>query len=228
MSADRNVHLFVILVSGPTTPRTSAGFDKILVAIAWGLSLQLVVACSSSIGGYADDPEPDAGVAESPDAAPDVVPTPDAAPPQVAPCVEGDTQSSDEEGNCFMLFNTPETWDAAKSACETIGATLVVIDTVDKQELVGVLSGNFPAGEPDLWIGATDVVEETKYVWVSGDDMVLANWRTGMPNNNGGNGTPENCAVLEADTATRGWDDRPCALDFPYLCERAVGILPPP
>jgi hypothetical protein len=200
------------------------------LALAWGFSLQLILACSSTIGGDAIEVQPDAGAAvEQPDAQPeDVAPTPDAAPPQVAPCVEGDTQSSDDDGNCFLLFNTPETWDSAKASCEAIGATLVVIDTVAKQELMAVLSQSFPAGEPDLWIGATDVVEETKYVWVNGEDMVLANWRTGMPNNNGGNGTPENCAVLEADTATRGWDDRPCALDFPYLCERAVGSLPPP
>jgi hypothetical protein len=142
--------------------------------------------------------------------------------------VEGDTQASADDGTCFLLFNTPATWDAAEAACEAIGASLVVIDTVQKQEILGVLAENFPADNPDLWIGATDVVLETKYVWVNGEDMVLANWRTGMPNNNGGNGTPENCAVLEADTATRGWDDRPCELSYPYLCERDVATSSSP
>ena len=50
--------------------------------------------------------------------------------------------------------------------------------------------------------------------------MTYTSWRAGEPNDGGVDGTPEDCAVMEADTATGTWDDRPCGNAYPFFCER--------
>ena len=182
--------------------------------------LLLVMGCSQTISGNGDS-APDASVSNQ---FPDAAPLPDAAPadaaPQAQPCVEGDSNSEDTAtGTCYMLFNATLDRSAALAACLGVGASLVAIESDAEQAIVGVLSGNFPNGQPDLWIGATDVAQENVYLWADGSPVVFENFRDGEPNNGNGNG-PENCLVIEGDTGTKTWDDRPCGTPFPYICER--------
>lgn len=142
---------------------------------------------------------------------------------QVLPCVEGNAQAiNPDDDTCYLLFSSVITWQAAQAACLAAGATLAVVDNAAEQALVGGLAGSFPAGAPDLWLGATDEVSESVFVWVDGNAMTFQNWRSGEPNNDGPGSDPENCLVIEGDTAQRTWDDRSCLVAAPYICERTV------
>lgn len=177
-------------------------------------------ACTSSVeGNGAENPDAAATVTpDFPDAAPQVV-LPDAEP-VVQPCIEGDQRvTNPDDGTCYMLLNGLTNWTGAQAACITLGANLVSIDTAEEQVIVGGLATLYPAGEPDLWIGASDSTIEGTFVWVNQDPLVYSNWRAGEPNNNGPDGTDEDCAIIEGDAATE-WDDRPCSRLSPAICER--------
>ncbi len=182
------------------------------------VALLVSVGCSTTLSGGQPDTV-DAGFSGFPDAAPQQI-VADAAP-QVLPCVEGDTQVSDpDDQTCYMLFNSIRTWQAAQADCLAVGANLVIIDSDAEQRIVGGLSANFPPDGPDIWLGATDELVENSFVWVDGQPMVFQTWRDGEPNNNGPGDDPENCAVIEGDTAAHEWDDRSCIVAAPYICER--------
>jgi len=181
-------------------------------------ALAILAACSTTVAGQQVLPA-DSGATSFPDGAPQQSLI-DAAP-QVRPCTEGDAQAiGPDDQECYLLFNTPTTWQAAQAACLAVGATLAVVTDQAEQGVVAGLSSKFPAGAPDLWLGATDEVVENSFVWVDGTPVVFQSWRTGEPNNGNGGGA-ENCSVIEGDTAEHGWDDRPCTAAAPYICERA-------
>jgi hypothetical protein len=179
------------------------------------LSLQ---ACTTTVSGERGGPDANPGFAGFPDAGPQ-----SDAPPliQAAPCVEGEFQQSDPaDDTCYMLFETSATRTAAQAACLALGATLANISSEAQQTIVAELASNYPAGRPDLWIGATDETTEGTYQWSDGSAITYSHWRAGEPNNGGG---IENCAVIEGDNAAKEWDDRPCGVAYPYLCARALG-----
>jgi hypothetical protein len=173
---------------------------------------------------------PDAREEEVPDAqpgTPDARPviTPDAREPDAAvppdpppPCVEGDAQLEDPDtGTCYMFFSTPRTWNAAAAACASVGAGthFVALTSLDEHEDIIALTPDLLA----VWLGATDSNSEGQFVWITGELVDFNVWATGEPNNGGTNG--ENCAILiNSGTRAGFWDDRPCDVAFPYICER--------
>jgi hypothetical protein len=137
----------------------------------------------------------------------------------IQPCLEGDLQvTNPDDGTCYMLLNGPLPHVGAQAACLALGANLAVIETAGEQALVATLAVQHPAGLPDVWLGATDVVIEGTFVWVNLALVVYDNWRDGEPNNGGDNG--EDCGVIEGDTAANEWDDRSCLSLYPSICER--------
>ena len=146
---------------------------------------------------------------------------------QSQPCVDGDRQASNAaDGTCYMVFNGPLTWQAAQAQCISLGANLAIIESEAEQDMVSALAAGFVPGQPDLWLGASDLQSENSFVWVDSKPLVFSRWRSGEPNNQGANGTDEDCTVIEGDTLAREWDDRSCSSSCPSICERAPGNAP--
>lgn len=174
--------------------------------------------CSTTIAGGTGGDEVDADVLPRPDGAPTLLAD---ATPQALPCVEGDQQvESPDDGTCYMLFNGLLSWQDAQAQCITVGANLVAIETEAEQTIVGTLAGSFPADQPDLWLGASDLATENSFIWADGSPVVFDNWRDGEPNDNGPGDAGEDCSVIEGDNPAREWDDRQCVATFPSICER--------
>jgi hypothetical protein len=155
-----------------------------------------------------------------PDAAPgtpDAPPVADAAPPADAPpCVEGDLNVIDPAtGNCYMFFSAEVPWNVALGACGALAGTAYLATPTSDAENA-VIAG-IPAAVADAWMGGTDATTEMMWVWSNGEPFVYDNWRSGEPNNGGETG--EDCMIMEIDNGGT-WDDRPCNLAYPYLCER--------
>lgn len=66
-----------------------------------------------------------------------------------------------------------------------------------------------------LWIGASDILDEGQWIWVSdGSNLTFSLWNDNEPNNAG---TGEDCCEIEM-----GWNDSPCDLTNPYVCKKYV------
>jgi Lectin C-type domain len=203
-------------------------------AFAGWLALAALAGCDPRIGdgspgsgadsGPADPGPADAagGTGSEPDAA---AASPDAGPPDARPpCAEGDDRIEDPAtGACYIFFASGLPWAEAEAACASLGGHLAAIASSTENAFLSQIA---PARPPlqDIWIGASDEASEDDFRWSSGDAFGFTAWRRGEPNNGGGDGDVENCAVIEGDNNQPGagclWDDRPCADPQPYMCER--------
>lgn len=187
--------------------------------LPWSVCVVSIGACSSIVEGGGSETIPDASTLnETPDSTPFL--QPDAAP-LPPPCEEGDRRVEGDDGTCYMLFfSAPLNWTSAQSACLGVSGNLVSVTDQAEQTLVGGLAGMVPGNTPDIWMGANDQVTETSFLWVDATAFTYTNWRSGEPNDNGPNGTGEDCILIEGDNAAREWDDRSCATPLPYMCKR--------
>lgn len=191
--------------------RICVGFALVVI-----ISLGLASGCAHGIGGGDDDFGPDAGAAESDkDDDPDdqgAPAEPDASP--IASCTAGSANFNDPAtGHCYMLFDNKQPWDAAVAACAALGPghhLATVEDAVENQIIADMI------GSPDAWLAATDSANEGTWTWATGDAFAFTNWRSGEPNNGGGN---EDCGLIEGGRGGT-WDDRPCGASNEFVCER--------
>ena len=134
-------------------------------------------------------------------------------------CDQGDQQViSPTTGSCYMLFTSlSATWQAASDQCSGMDAHLAVITTQDEHDLLVRLAGV----DTDVWVGGNDLDSENTWFWVTGELVGDFGWGEDEPNNGDG-GDPENCMIIRnlGPDNIGTWDDRPCALQHGYICER--------
>lgn len=108
----------------------------------------------------------------------------------------------------YQTNATNLTWTQAQTLAENSGGYLAVVGSADENEFIRA-----NAGFSSVWIGLNDEASEGNFVWVNGDAVNYTNWRSGEPNNSGGN--EDYTRLLQA---TGEWTDR--AADF-----RLQGIM---
>lgn len=128
-------------------------------------------------------------------------------------CSGGDRARLDEtSGRCYLFFEHDREWDRAEDYCSRLipEAHLATITSTVENALVTELARGV-----DVWIGATDFLDEGTFSWVDGDPFgpYLA-WRQGEPNDRDN----EDCLLLDAPRG--GWDDRGCGELHEFVCER--------
>jgi hypothetical protein len=135
-------------------------------------------------------------------------------------CVGGDNRAVDPAtGACYMFFSAPMTRNAARTACQGLGAHLASIQSSSENALIASLIGAAVA-----FTGGTDEVVESTFRWDDGTPVQLTNWNTGEPNNGLGM-FEEDCIVVLGSVGGK-WDDRPCAPPpdgtgaYTFVCER--------
>ncbi|MFP2908754.1 lectin-like protein [Pyxidicoccus sp. 3LFB2] len=120
-------------------------------------------------------------------------------------------------GHDYVFFGVRKPWAQAREACTSQGFDLVTID--DSAEDTW-LKQQVPAGRASF-IGYNDLAQEGTWAWASGTPSGYVNWRHYEPNNSQGS---EHCAVNNAPPVgsipAGGWNDIPCDVYFPYVCER--------
>jgi hypothetical protein len=94
-----------------------------------------------------------------------------------------------------VVEDTGKGWNAASAAAVGRGGYLVTITSAAEQSFINstLFGGTATAStvaKPSLigswWMGATDVVTEGKWRWVTGEDFDFTNWGSGQPDNNVG------------------------------------------
>ncbi len=116
--------------------------------------------------------------------------------------------------HAFLFCSSPKDWSSAGSACSTVGYHLASMTSAGENDYVN-LTG-LTLGGAYWWLGFTDAAVEGTWVWSDGDAVTVQPWEPQEPDDGGGSGAGEDCAVM----ITSGvWDDVACTAPYPFLSE---------
>ena len=105
----------------------------------------------------------------------------------------------------FAFYSEQLTWHAARKKCAEMGGRLAEVRSEEENEfLVKMLMGKVPDG---FWLGATDEVQEGRWLWSDGSPVTYVNWDADQPNNFGDGG--EHYLMLLITIHTGKWWDQP-------------------
>ena len=113
------------------------------------------------------------------------------------------------QGSCYKFSSRALNWNAAKSACESFGSDLVVINSqTELQALTSKVSQT-------VWIGMhRDPKDKSCWLWVDGSRSTYTHWYKGEPNS-----LHEECAEMYPKVYGWKWNDLPCSRARLYVCE---------
>jgi len=119
------------------------------------------------------------------------------------------------QGSCYNFFSKATSWTAAKSACEALGAKLVVLNSFTENRAVGEKI----TGGRGTYIGLyRNPRDKSRWLWVDQSRSTYTHWDSGEPNNAGGS---EDCVHMRPKSYRYEWNDLPCnnVYNVPYVCE---------
>ncbi|KAM8833470.1 uncharacterized protein ACB058_017393 isoform 1-T2 [Synchiropus picturatus] len=126
--------------------------------------------------------------------------------------------------SCFFfsfLSDTPaKPWEEARNYCQQNGATLVVVDSREKQlALNEVIYPSRSRVRLGIWIGLDDMEEEGIWRWPDRTRLVEGFWNDGEPNNL----NQENCVEITVirENPFKSWNDCRCTQPRNWICEKA-------
>uniref|UniRef100_A0A8C3WUH0 C-type lectin domain-containing protein n=1 Tax=Catagonus wagneri TaxID=51154 RepID=A0A8C3WUH0_9CETA len=119
------------------------------------------------------------------------------------------------QGRCYLFSYTQSDWKSSVSACQDIGAQLVIINSSTEQSF---LQSWYMRHNKATWIGLSDNNNEGSWQWVDNSPLQLSFWQKGEPNNQG----DEDCAELH----NHGWNDNRCTAENVWICEKPSSPCP--
>lgn len=117
----------------------------------------------------------------------------------------------------YELFNTTMPWKEAYKVCEQKGGHLVTVNSKEEQDFVMQLAVH--ADNNRIWLGATDLFSEGKWLWQTGERMNYTNWADSEPNNDR---NAEHFMMLYCDSGK--WNDAEDSYhywdtSYSFICE---------
>ncbi|XP_040146474.2 CD209 antigen-like protein C isoform X3 [Ictidomys tridecemlineatus] len=120
------------------------------------------------------------------------------------------------QGHCYFFSKSQRNWHDSVTACQEVGAQLVVINSAEEQNFLLQISKN----KGSTWMGLSDLNEEATWHWVDGSPLSpsLTYWNEGEPNNVG----EEDCAEI----TDSGWNDAKCDAEKFWVCKTSSSSCP--
>nr|ABF71549.1 putative mannose-binding C-type lectin [Macaca mulatta] len=118
------------------------------------------------------------------------------------------------QGNCYFMSNSQRNWHNSITACQEVGAQLVVIKSAEEQNFLQLQSSR---SNRFTWMGLSDLNHEGTWQWVDGSPLLPSfkqYWNKGEPNNVG----EEDCAEFSGN----GWNDDKCNLAKFWICKKSA------
>nr|XP_012291857.1 CD209 antigen-like protein 2 [Aotus nancymaae] len=72
------------------------------------------------------------------------------------------------QGNCYFMSNSQRNWHDSVTACQEVGAQLVVIKSDEEQNFLQLQSSR---SNRFTWMGLSDLYEENTWQWVDGSSL---------------------------------------------------------
>uniref|UniRef100_A0A2K6C4E3 CD209 molecule n=1 Tax=Macaca nemestrina TaxID=9545 RepID=A0A2K6C4E3_MACNE len=139
---------------------------------------------------------------------------PDRPPPTERLCHPCPWEWTFFQGNCYFMSNSQRNWHDSITACQEVGAQLVVIKSAEEQNFLQLQSSR---SNRFTWMGLSDLNHEGTWQWVDGSPLLPSfkqYWNKGEPNNVG----EEDCAEFSGN----GWNDDKCNLAKFWICKKSA------
>jgi lectin-like protein len=143
----------------------------------------------------------------STDETPDETPPP---PPLPNPCPDGIANGFGT--TCYFVSTETATWAAARTACQTWGGDLVMMDAPFEDNFVATLANE------SVWIGGNDIAFDNNFVWADGRPLPLppqGNWGAAQPD-----AFPGADCIEKRQEPFERWYDQPCDAPLRFVCEK--------
>uniref|UniRef100_A0A8C6RBT0 CD209e antigen n=1 Tax=Nannospalax galili TaxID=1026970 RepID=A0A8C6RBT0_NANGA len=116
-------------------------------------------------------------------------------------------------GNCYFFSKSQRNWHDSITACQEVGAQLVVIKSHEEQSFLQWNAKKYGY----TWMGLSDLNKEGTWIWVDGSPLsnsLKKYWNQGQPNNNGG----QDCVEFRKS----GWNDASCDNTKFWICKSSA------
>lgn len=117
-------------------------------------------------------------------------------------------------GHFYLYVRQEKTWHQARDHCASLGGHLATIQTPFENSFVHKLAFSMPSDQ-NIWLGATDEVQEGTWVWITGEPGGYWNWKE-MWNYAAGEGGADDF-LFSGDDGT--WDDWSADNTAYFVCE---------
>jgi hypothetical protein len=169
------------------------------------------------------EPDPDQGDGssggETPPEETPVAEPPAEEPPPAAPNPCPDGIANGPGTTCYFVSIEALSWPAARTACQTWGGDLVIMDAPLEDNFVATLT------TASVWIGGSDIAVENAFTWVDGRPVPgapFSNWGPAQPDS-----FPGQDCIEKRQEPFEPWYDRPCTAPFPFVCEKPAETQAP-
>ena len=120
------------------------------------------------------------------------------------------------KNGCYKFNLEEKDWDEAENTCNQENGHLTSVLSNEEVNFIRCLQD--PAAIHKTWIGAKRI--GNGFEWSDGKGFEFENWRTGQPNNQGGQ---ENCIEVDSDPGQSShdqWNDVPCSNKRNFVCKK--------
>ncbi|KAM4887911.1 CD209 antigen-like protein E isoform 2-T2 [Thomomys bottae] len=122
------------------------------------------------------------------------------------------------QGHCYFFSYSQRNWHDSITACQEVGAQLVVIERDEEQSFLQQTSKK----RGFTWMGLSDLNKESSWVWIDGSPLasrLMKYWKKGQPNNYGG----QDCVEFRDE----GWNDASCDEKKFWICKKSASPCSP-
>ncbi|XP_028664630.1 lactose-binding lectin l-2-like isoform X5 [Erpetoichthys calabaricus] len=121
-------------------------------------------------------------------------------------------------GRCYQYFPALKTWIDAEVQCLSLGGNLASVHSSDANQFITTLIKSKDPSGPVTWLGGSNCVRDSTWLWTDGSKWDFTNWNAGEPNNVGG---VEKCFHINFAVQS-GWNDINCVSQYPFVCVKNI------
>ncbi|XP_051787828.1 lectin-like isoform X7 [Erpetoichthys calabaricus] len=123
---------------------------------------------------------------------------------------------------CYQYFPMKISWIDAELYCISLGGNLASVHSSGANHFITSLIKRSDSHEPTTWLGGSNCVRTSSWLWTDGSQWDFTNWNPFEPNNVGGNEKCFNTNFM----VQGGWNDIDCSNQYPFVCMKNKPLKP--
>ncbi|XP_051787822.1 lectin-like isoform X3 [Erpetoichthys calabaricus] len=123
---------------------------------------------------------------------------------------------------CYQYFPMRKAWIDAELYCISLGGNLASVHSSIANQFITSLIRSRDSSGPSSWLGGSNCVRTSSWLWTDGSQWDFTNWNPFEPNNVGGNEKCFNTNFM----VQGGWNDIDCSNQYPFVCMKNKPLKP--